>query len=534
MAEKIIRDPIYGYIEIEDDFVKIIDSATFQRLRRICQSSYSPLYPSALHNRFTHSLGVFHLGKMALKTLKKEIKEKSEILEINNEQQKDIDDKEKLFLAACLLHDVGHAPFSHIGEKYYLEPNQAMISDKLDKEIGKSIYPGETKRAAEHEIMSATVGIKSFGKKWSPDEREFFARCITGYKYEDSEDDVNNCLISLLNSNTIDVDRVDYLIRDSYVTGFPNSPIDYERLLKNITVVKHEGKICLAYKKNAMSTLENVVYARDSEKKWIQAHPTILYENYIIQRSIKLMNSQYSSNESKHIMCYESLTTEGEKYDGGSILRMFSDDDVIHAMKYTEKVKDDCLIEEYFERRNRRRPVWKSEFEYNAICSHYITDVDRKSILDMLKTLLSTCNHLKIAVINGDALLKMETYMASLDGTDENTKGVKSNLKKHISFLEKLHKELLKINEGFDLIFITTDSFTSGFSNGAKKSELEKTLVEFKNLPSPMELGKVMPTLVSKSSENNKTLFYPFWKGKSDNKGKFIEALIMAVKATQT
>lgn len=68
---KQVQDPIYGYIDIESEYVPLIDSAEFQRLRNIRQISYESLYPSALHNRFVHSLGVFYLGKKAFNNFKK-------------------------------------------------------------------------------------------------------------------------------------------------------------------------------------------------------------------------------------------------------------------------------------------------------------------------------------------------------------------------------------------------------------------------------------------------------------------------------
>ena len=72
---KRLKDPIYGYIQIPMTYMSgIVDSATFQRLRRIIQTSYSPLYSSAVHNRFVHSLGVYHLGAIAAQSLCGEIK----------------------------------------------------------------------------------------------------------------------------------------------------------------------------------------------------------------------------------------------------------------------------------------------------------------------------------------------------------------------------------------------------------------------------------------------------------------------------
>ena len=65
-GEKTIKDPLYGYIKINEEHVKLIDSPEFQRLRNIRQTGYQALYPSALHNRFVHSLGVYYLGKKAI------------------------------------------------------------------------------------------------------------------------------------------------------------------------------------------------------------------------------------------------------------------------------------------------------------------------------------------------------------------------------------------------------------------------------------------------------------------------------------
>lgn len=68
---KQIKDPIYGYINIDDDYITIIDTSEYQRLRNVIQTSYQALYPSALHNRFTHSIGVFHLGEKAFVSFQK-------------------------------------------------------------------------------------------------------------------------------------------------------------------------------------------------------------------------------------------------------------------------------------------------------------------------------------------------------------------------------------------------------------------------------------------------------------------------------
>lgn len=267
----------------------IIDTACFQRLRRIIQTSYSPLYSSAVHNRFVHSMGVFHLGEIASTQV---------ITEIEKKYQFEFDVKRigEIFMIACLLHDVGHAPFSHTGEEFYLDDDKKFtgVHNKLIEVVSagkfaEDVPKEKTAAAAPHEIMSSIVGLISFPEFFlNENEREFFARCITGYKYSEKSDenDIRNCFIQLLNSKVIDVDKLDYLIRDAYITGFDTVSIDYERLLGALTIVKTDSGYELAYYKNAISVIENVVYAHDAERKWIQSHPIVIYETYILQHII--------------------------------------------------------------------------------------------------------------------------------------------------------------------------------------------------------------------------------------------------------
>lgn len=92
MDSKRLKDPIYGYIEIPRRYMEeIVDTAAFQRLRRVIQTSYSPLYASAVHNRFVHSLGVYHLGEIAAETLCREIGRK--IIVKDRTVQQVLDDK---------------------------------------------------------------------------------------------------------------------------------------------------------------------------------------------------------------------------------------------------------------------------------------------------------------------------------------------------------------------------------------------------------------------------------------------------------
>ena len=132
-----------------------------------------------------------------------------------------------LEVLAQLLHDVGHAPFSHTGEYFYAPSDKSksalhsQLADLVSDEEFKADIPKNEDSAKNHEIVSAIIGIKKF-EEYLKADKAFFARCITGYQYrvKTPENSIKNCFISLLNSNLIDVDKLDYLIRDSYITGY--------------------------------------------------------------------------------------------------------------------------------------------------------------------------------------------------------------------------------------------------------------------------------------------------------------------------
>ena len=370
--------------------MNIIDTAVFQRLRRIIQTSYAPLYSSAVHNRFVHSMGVYHLGELAIDSVIENTDE-----EIFKDAHIDFNKYSEIFKLACLLHDVGHAPFSHTGEQFYLEEQsdyanlhglliESVNSDSFERDVPKE----KRKSAAPHEIMSAIIGINSFPDFLSDaSDREFFARCITGYKFLENKDEKNsvlNCFISLLNSKVIDVDKLDYLIRDAFIIGFDTVALDYNRLLKAIVIVEGDSNYEIAYKKTALSVIENVIYAHDAERKWIQNHPVVLYECYILQKIFKSLQEKFFE-DNINLFSKEALGVKGIQISDGKSIRLLCDDDIIYLMK---NIYDSEWTNQYFERKKRMHPVWKSEAEYKAMVRNKFSEDDQKNFENAMGTLV--------------------------------------------------------------------------------------------------------------------------------------------------
>lgn len=515
---KRVKDPIYGYIKIPVKYMtNIVDTAVFQRLRRVIQTSYSPLYSSAVHNRFVHSMGVYYLGELTVDQLVKEVRKK-----INTSL--DLENIGELFKLACLLHDVGHAPFSHTGEGFYLgvDHDYTQLHRKLIQTIGnenfsKDIPEDSSSAAAPHEIMSAIIGISEFEMFFDGvEQKEFFARCITGYKYSKGTVDSNikNCFISMLNSKVIDVDKLDYLIRDAYITGFDTVNIDFERLLSSLTISKDCGKYKIAYYKNAISVIENVVYAHDAEKKWIQTHPVVLYEAYILQHIIGYLSEKIDDGDKK-LCSLESLSKKGQYFKNSLFISLLCDDDIIYLMKnlfYSE------LCEEFFERRIRRHPVWKSEAEYKAFVLEMTSG---GSLLEKFENAMSVTAKYLIKstdswVIDKALIEKLEIEKETLKVTDLEPETKKVQLENKEMILKVVHSLESYANEkGIECNFVIL--MVSQFNSGFGKPDFSETNIAFqtKEGEKVAAVGKIVAGIEAKGRDRV-NFFYLFYKRKDN------------------
>lgn len=196
--QTVIRDPIHGYIELDALAIAIIDTAAMQRLRRIKQLGFAYLvYPGANHTRFEHSLGTYHLMNVLLDTL-----------EVSKAEEKEL-------LVASLIHDIGHGPYSHV-----TEPLLKRITGKSHEDIEDIIFKQDT----EH-----SKNIANVLEEHCVDKRKVM-RYIKGVGGDDDDDhDFSRFL-----NGEIDVDMMDYLVRDAYYTGVAYGVVDNIRLIQGL------------------------------------------------------------------------------------------------------------------------------------------------------------------------------------------------------------------------------------------------------------------------------------------------------------
>ncbi len=554
MESKSFKDPAYGYVEIPTYLVSsVIDTQEFQRLRRIVQTSYEPLYPSATHNRFVHSLGVYHLGSIVAETIKRD--SLPSLGRVMGGNSKVYCRYLEVFCLACLLHDVGHAPFSHTGEGFYItieENGRAVkLHDRIAHLLKDESFSKECEKrgelAAAHELMSVVVALVAFKKLFKSNaEMAFFARAITGYllplgsrNADHVENSFLNCLIQLLHSQTIDVDRLDYLIRDAFATGFKTVSVDYQRLLGGVRI-REDGGVCrLVFTKRAVSVLENVIYAHDAEKKWVQKHPAINYEMKLLSRAFTSVNARFAQKlKGKTIFCETALMGRGVSLpDCGELcLRYLCDDDLIFLMKNI----DDVSAKRYLNRSMRYQPLWKSEAEFCALFGKEEWVEKGQDLLSPLKmvfeALLSFLNKNSVDEINRETLnkLKQEAEQAK-NGVVVGGRAAKFYLDDAIVCRQKeLLCELVKVLQTFakrhsvPFKFQILDGkvFTSGFAT----DKLPKLLIELGAKGSTVEFGKITNVLGSRKGNLPDKVYYLFGEKWTEDKYLLASELVSDMK----
>jgi hypothetical protein len=237
---KNIQDPIWGAIELDSDLLRIVDTVEFQRLHWIRQLGMCYIvFPGAVHTRFQHSLGTMHVASMICSKL-------------------EIDDRREVIVAA-LLHDVGHFPFSHSFEDYFLR-----------------------KYGTDHEnegirIISGKTGSGEIGD--AIDRAGIDRNTVTSLLSKDGSGIYRNVI-----SGPLDADEMDYLARDSYFTGANLSPFDFQRI---INMMKTDGeRIYVEYK--GVTSVESIMISRFLMYKTVYFHKTVRIVQKMIERALEL------------------------------------------------------------------------------------------------------------------------------------------------------------------------------------------------------------------------------------------------------
>ena len=262
---KIIIDPVHGDIGLSELETKLIDTPTFQRLRKLKQLGFaSMVYPNASYSRFAHSIGVLHVSSRVIDAFQR------------IGQLQDDEDVQKHRIAA-LLHDIGHYPYSHLMEFIDWDRYISMyLAEKNSKEEGtpQSVDPYPVHAKAGKLVLTKRKDIKELLEEHDIDPEEI-AAIIEG-KYTG---------INLLHKS-LDVDRMDYLVRDSLNTGVPYGQIDINYILNNLDVVEKQ-EIVLSSK--ARISAEHLLVSRYFMFNAVYLHKTVFAFEEVVRRIILLL-----------------------------------------------------------------------------------------------------------------------------------------------------------------------------------------------------------------------------------------------------
>lgn len=297
---KIFNDPIYGFISFQDPLIfALIEHPYFQRLRRISQMGLSYLvFPGAHHTRFHHALGCLHLMQKAVQMLR------LKRVEITPEE-------EQALYIAILLHDIGHGPFSHALESALAvgvghEQLSLRFMELLNEEFGAKL----------------SLAIEIFTKKYP---KKFLCELISGQ---------------------IDIDRMDYLKRDSFYTGIAEGNINAERIISMMNVVDNE----LVIEEKGMYSVEKFLMARRFMYWQAYLHKTGVAAELML---IKIL-SRAKFLAGKHTLppCSESLQyfLQKKNFDlnDEKLLNAFvklDDTDILWALKVWQSHPDKVLAQ---------------------------------------------------------------------------------------------------------------------------------------------------------------------------------------------
>lgn len=296
-SQKIINDPVYGFITIDHPLIlEVIRNPFYQRLRRIQQMGFANLvYPGAVHTRLHHSLGAYHLMCNALSVLK------GKGIEITEEEELGAK-------MAILLHDIGHGPFSHALENNLIE--------NLDHESVSLQIMQWLNRQMQGQLSTAIAIFTNLYPK------KFLHQLVSGQ---------------------LDVDRMDYLNRDSFFTGVSEGVIGYDRIIHMLTV--HNGELMVQEK--GIYSIEKFLVARRLMYWQVYLHKTVVSAEGMLEKIILRARERirggdklYSGSEFLDFFLSHSPQDPSEYLEAFS---MMDDNDILSALKHWMREPDPVI-----------------------------------------------------------------------------------------------------------------------------------------------------------------------------------------------
>ncbi len=308
---KIFSDPVHGFISVPRGLVlDLIQTAEVQRLRRIRQLGIGYLvFPGAEHSRFGHALGAMALMHDALSAL--------------TEKGTDISqDEHTAALVAALLHDVGHGPFSHTLEHELIddfehESMSRVLIRHLNKQFGGALE----------------TAVQMFDNTY---ERRFFNQLI---------------------SSQLDMDRLDYLRRDSYYTGVVEGRVGVERIIKTLRVHPDDGspKDLIVVEAKGVHAVENFLVARRLMYWQVYLHKTILAGDHLLRSVIRRVRSHFKAGSLEQVrgispafQFFLERKIDGAELDDADVVSNFcalDDSDILYSLKQWRRSEDAILAD---------------------------------------------------------------------------------------------------------------------------------------------------------------------------------------------
>ena len=336
---KIINDPVYGFINIPSEIhYDIIQHPYFQRMRRLRQLGLSYyVYPGATHTRFDHVLGAMHLMNIA-------------VLELKKKGQEITDEETDAVLIAILLHDIGHGPLSHSLEGIFIK--------NIDHEQ-LSLYFMESLNSKMNRKL--TLGIEIFKDQY---KKKFLHELV---------------------SSQLDMDRLDYLKRDSFYTGVTEGEIGSNRIIKMLRVVNDE----LVVEEKGIYSVEQFIVARRIMYWQVYLHKTVIAAEMMLRKAIQRAMDLSEKTDIyvtpslafffNNKININSFTSEEIKQDIMDSFAMIDDADIIVSIKEWMNHPDIVLSE--ICRSLINRELFKVEISNERFCKKRIRLLKEKAAI---------------------------------------------------------------------------------------------------------------------------------------------------------